>query len=433
MESVKFSDERIVESYELIRHKSGLLIYLFPKQMTTAYALFATKFGSVDTCFRLEGETDFSTVPDGIAHFLEHKMFESEDGTDAFTRFAAVGANANAYTTNSTTAYLFSCTEGFNEALAELLHFVMHPHFTKENVKKEQGIIAQEIQMYEDSPGNVLYMQLLAGLYQKHRVRNNIAGTCDSIQEITPELLYRCYRGFYRPDNMILAICGSFSREEVLALVDQEVPCLPPEKVERDMPKEPKEIANAYLEKRMSIARPMIAIGVKDTFSSEDPVLRERRCICMDILNDLMFGKTSAFYHRLSKEGVISDDFSADYDLLSTCAYNSFFCECDDPERIFAEIRQEVLCYQRQVPAREDFERLRRCYYVDYLRAFDSTEDIANALVSSACRGFELFRSGQLILDVTYEELLSVMADFYSSPEYVRSVILPVEEEEEHE
>ena len=156
------------EKYYMFKHKTGLDVYVFPKKMTTSYALFATRYGAVDNRFKLSDDKDFTSVPDGIAHFLEHKMFECEGGVDAFELYAKTGANANAYTSNTMTAYLFSCTEKFYESLEILLNFVTHPYFTEETVRKEQGIIGQEIRMYDDHPGARLEKGLLNALYKQN-------------------------------------------------------------------------------------------------------------------------------------------------------------------------------------------------------------------------------------------------------------------------
>ena len=211
------------ERYYHIEHKSGLNIYVIPKKMSTSYALFATRYGGRDNCFRLEGEAEYTRVPDGIAHFLEHKLFESEDGTDTFERFARLGANANAYTTTDMTAYEFSCTENFDECLSVLLDFVTHPHFTDENVQKEQGIIAQEIRGGEDNPFRRVYYDMLNLLYQKDNVRIEVAGTVASIARITPEYLYRCYNTFYQLSNMALVVCGDVEYEKVISIADEQL------------------------------------------------------------------------------------------------------------------------------------------------------------------------------------------------------------------
>jgi len=223
MKKIEYTSALLREKYTYIEHASGLPIYVFPKAMTNTYALFATKYGSLDTTFAV-GDGKPVTVPDGIAHFLEHKLFEAPDGTDTFTRFSALGADSNAYTDYNKTAYLFGCTENAEEALAELLTFVTQPHFTDESVARERGIIAEEIREDEDSPWERAYLNLLSALYHKNPVRKNIVGTVKTIQKITPKLLYKCYNAFYRLDNMALVVCGNITPEAVVAVADRILP-----------------------------------------------------------------------------------------------------------------------------------------------------------------------------------------------------------------
>ena len=212
------------EKYYYTKHKNGLEIYVIPKDFATSFAMFSTKYGAIDNCFKLEGEAEFHEVPDGIAHYLEHKMFENEDGVDTFSRFAKYGANANAFTSGTMTSYLFSCTEHLKENLEILLDYVSKPYFTPENVEKERGIIGQEIRMYEDNPGSAIYYNLLEAMYEKNQTRINVAGTVESIAEITPELLYDCYYTFYNFSNMTLCVSGRADMEMVLDAVDRILP-----------------------------------------------------------------------------------------------------------------------------------------------------------------------------------------------------------------
>lgn len=206
------TNERLGEQYIRVVHPSGLTILLCPMpDFATTYALFGTNYGSVDNCFKTDPEAEFTKLPDGIAHFLEHKLFESEDG-DAFSLFAETGASANAYTSFDKTCYLFSCTDAFIPSLKALLTFVQAPYFTQQTVEKEQGIIGQEIRMYEDSPGWQVTFQLLEALYHDNPVKVDIAGTVESIAQIDADLLYRCYHTFYNLSNMVLSIAGKFDR-----------------------------------------------------------------------------------------------------------------------------------------------------------------------------------------------------------------------------
>ena len=223
-ESKKTVKSRLLgEEYTLIKHESGLTICIFPKKMSVTYAIITTKFGSLDSRFRT-GDGVIHQVPDGVAHFLEHKMFENPDGEDTFEKFSRTGADANAFTSLRDTSYVFSCTENVGESLKILLGSVFTPYFTEENVKKEQGIIAQEINMGDDDPGSVLFLDLMNCLYSKNGIKTDVAGTVESIMKITPDILYECYRAFYLPGNMMLCVCGDVSADEVAAAVSEAVP-----------------------------------------------------------------------------------------------------------------------------------------------------------------------------------------------------------------
>ena len=298
----EFSCAALKEKYYLYRHPSGLDIYIFPKKMTSAYAFFGTRFGSVDNTFKTERDGDFVTVPDGIAHFLEHKLFSNEDGSDSFERFSEYGADANAYTSFNRTTYYFGCTENFDVSLSELLTFVTHPYFTEETVTKEIGIIEEEIKMYEDNPSDRCYYGMLDGLYEKHSVKRNICGSPDSIRKITPKLLYDCYRVFYSLSNMVLAVCGDIEPERIIKIADAVLPS-EADRTEiirsNENLSEKKEAARPYTEQKMNVARPLFYIGIKDTDIPHTPEGIIKKDVLMMILNDMLFSECTDFYNEL--------------------------------------------------------------------------------------------------------------------------------------
>ena len=247
MKTKKISYEAIGEEYFFTKHPSGLDIYIYPKKgYSSKYAILGTNFGSVNNTFKLKNEENFTVVPDGIAHYLEHKLFASENG-DAFELFAKTGASANAYTSFEKTAYLFSCTDNFNQSLEILLDFVQAPYFTEENVEKVRGIIAQEMKMYQDSPEWKVYINLLGALYHNHPVKIDIAGSVESIAKITPEILYDCYKAFYNLHNMALCIVGDLDPDEVLAVIDKKIQYSPPIEIDRYFPQEPKTVCKKFV------------------------------------------------------------------------------------------------------------------------------------------------------------------------------------------
>ena len=423
--------EFLKEEYYTYKHKSGLDVYVFPKKLSTSYALFATRYGSIDSKFKLEGDKDFTVVPDGIAHYLEHKLFENPNGEDTFTRYARYGANANAYTGNTMTAYLFSCTSNFKESLEILLDFVSTPYFTPETVQKEQGIIAQEIRMYDDHPSRKLYHMMLEALYEKHNVRINVAGTVESISHITADILYECYRVFYNLSNMMLIVCGDVSIDEVNEVCDKVLKEQTPANIIRDYPEEKAEIFKPRIECKMQVSKPLFAIGIKDVDIPDDPMARMKKSAAMDILNDVLFGKSGEFYNKLYEEGIISGSLDVGYGICKSYANNSIFGECTNPDEVFDRFKACVNDAKKNGIEREDFERSKRALYAAMIRWFDSTEDIANNFLQFKLDDGDLLDYADAIGGVTYDDATALLDAAYKDEYYTLAVVNPLGTEEE--
>lgn len=425
-----FENQTLGERYYKAVHPSGLTVLVYPKKLSTAYVMFTTRYGSLQRTFRLAGE-QFCTVPDGVAHFLEHKLFEEEDGGDAFAKFAPLGASANAFTSHEMTSYLFSTTDHLTEALEILLDFVTHPYFTEANVRKEQGIIAQEIDMCKDDPQNRLYYALLEGLYEKHNVRVDIAGTVDTISEITPEILYRCYNTFYHLSNMVLTVSGDISPEAVLTVVDRVLPkTSEPRKIECDYPKESAAIAKPYTELHMSVATPLVAFGVKDLTEFKNAEERVRYGVLAEILGKCYFSRSASFYNTLYDLGLVVKTISCSFDILSSCAYLMISAESEKPRELFERTKHLLQNISDNLPSLEDFSRIKRVLYANYIRGFDSTESISFALTESFLQDGELFSTGEIISSVSYDEFVRFACDFFKDKEFSLSVIYPSKKEE---
>ena len=422
-----FKSERLHEQYTLMTHQSGLPIYVFPKKMTSTYALFATDFGAVDNAPLLGGKLE---CPDGIAHFLEHKLFECEDGSDAFERFSALGADANAYTSHTRTVYLFSCTERFGEALGELIDFVTHPYFTKKSVKKEQGIIAEEIRMCRDNPYDSCYYSMLEGLYESHPVKTDICGSIASIGEITPEVLYAAYDTYYQLSKMALVVCGDVTTEEVLAIADQHLPTAPatanpPRKTTNE-----RAVANrSRIEGVGQVAKPIFSIGVKDTAIPEDPIARLRRDAGMAILCEMLFSEAGELYNALFDEGLISPELCADYALTRDFAFVQISGEANDPDLVLSRIKAYIEGVKQKGLSPEDFERCRRIEYAEYIKSFDSTEEIANTLLSFVFEGAEIFSYAEVVDSIELSFVEELLLDVFHETHYTLSVIVPKEDQ----
>lgn len=408
------------EEYTVSTHSSGLKIYIFEKpDYNSAYALFGTKYGSIDTCFSVNGEK--TEVPEGIAHFLEHKLFESEDG-DAFTKYAKTGAYANAFTSFDRTCYLFSCSDRFRENLAILLDFVQSPYFTEETVQKEQGIIGQEIRMYDDTPSWRVMFNMLTAMYHKHPVRIDIAGTVESIAQISADLLYRCYRTFYHPSNMFLCIAGNVKTDEVLKQIDGAVKESEPIELQRITCDEPEEIVKPYVEQTFSVAQPMFCFGFKERVILPGKTVREK--VCMNLLMEMIAGDASPLYKKLIGEGLINDEFDSEYFTGHGYAAVIFEGESDDPERVSREIKAEVARLKREGLDGELFEAVRRAMLGDAIRTFDSVEGIAMQEVAAAMEGHEVFDEITFLQNVTVEDVAERLA-VLEEEKSVLSVVKP--------
>ena len=295
MDIKEIKSERVAEKYYKINHPSGLTIYVYPKEgYNSAYAIFGTRYGSINTKFSVD-DGDVITVPDGIAHYLEHKLFESEDG-DAFVRYAKTGANANAYTSFEKTCYLFSCTEKFDESLEILLDFVQSPYFTAQTVAKEQGIIGQEIKMYDDAPDWRVMFNMLENMYHNHPVKIDIAGTVESIAEITAEKLYEVYNVFYNLNNMVLCVSGNVTVDKVLKTADRLLKPSEKHTIHNVFENEPYEIVKPYVEQEFSVSMPIFNLGFKE---KDDCVKGDAQAAHTDILLFLLASETSELYRKL--------------------------------------------------------------------------------------------------------------------------------------
>ena len=430
MKRTEYSSALLGERYLCVEHKSGLPIYVFPKKLTTTFAYFAVRYGSLDSAFYVGDDQEPTVVPDGIAHFLEHKMFENEGGEDSFSRFAAVGADANAYTSYNRTAYLFSCTEHFEESLEELLRFVTAPYFTDASVKKEQGIIAEEINMYEDNPWERCLQNLLEALYWRHPVQKNICGSVESIAEITPRLLYDCYHAFYNPANMALIVCSDVDAEAVTRIADRVLPDSFTAKEIRRVPvDEPREIRNAYTEERMQVAKPIFTIGIKDADFGETPTERMRRDMAMSLLDEILFSRSGPFYNSLFEDGVITPSFGSGYSAGESFGFFSISGESDHPEEVLSRLKAYLDRVRREGISDEDFERCKRVMYADEIRAYDSTEEIASRLLTFVFEDTELFCCPEVLESIEKRELEEILKHSFAESDFVLSVIRPMGDE----
>lgn len=414
------------DSYYKIHHPSGLTLCLFPQEgFHTTYAIFGTKYGSIDNCFQRQDEDHPEQVPEGIAHYLEHKLFESEEG-DAFSRYAQTGASANAFTSFETTCYLFSCTDHFYESLEILLDFVQSPYFTEETVRKEQGIIGQEIKMYDDDPQWRLMFNYLRSMYHAYPIRSDIAGTVDSIAKITPEHLYRCYNTFYNLGNMVLAVAGNFQVDKVREICDRMLKPSPLLPVRRVFPEEPDSVVCSKVEEHLPVALPLFQFGFKEPVGQT--VRSEREVAAMEVLLETMASEASPLYRRLLDEELINESsFSYEYFEGNGYATIMFSGESRNPQAVAQALLQEAERFQKEGIPQEAFKRSKRALYGDMVSSLNNMGSVANGLVNMTLRGRDLFTYMDCLADVKPEDVADKLPRVFREEQSVLSTILPLQ------
>ena len=402
-------------------HKTGLNIVVWPMpEASSVYAVFATKYGSVyNTLPTADGGTE--EVPEGIAHYLEHKLFESEKG-DAFRDFAQTGASANAYTTFDRTAYLFHASENILPSLDILLNFVQDPYFTPETVQKEQGIIGQEIRMGEDMPNRRVLFNMLKGLFHTHPVRVDIAGTVESIAKITPELLYRCYYRYYNLHNMVLVVAGRITPDEVMDACDRLLKPAEEWVPDNYVIEEPATAAQEYVEDKMAVSAPLFYIGFKEPVVSHSPkMLAGAR-----LLIDLICGKASPLYTRLLEEGLINDQFEAEYFGGPDYGIWLFGGESADPKRVKELITEEITRLQTEGVDAATFEAVRRGAYGHLVASLDDPSDCAELILSHLVDGVDPLSELDALAAITAEEIADQLKTRFNPTACTLSVVNPL-------
>ncbi|WP_340390122.1 pitrilysin family protein [Paenibacillus sp. FSL E2-0151] len=405
MESIRYEHLQETLYYEVM--DNGLHVYILPKPgFQKTYATFATKYGSVDNHFQVEGQEEVK-VPDGIAHFLEHKMFEEPTG-DIFATFASHGASANAFTSFDQTVYLFSATEYVNENIQTLVNFVQNPYFTDQNVEKEKGIIGQEIDMYADNPDWRVYFGLIEAMYQKHPVHIDIAGTVESIRTITKEMLYECYNTFYHPSNMLLFVVGGVDPQEVIDMVrsNQEQKDYKPQgSIQRFFEPEPEQVGEARREAKLAVSLPKCLFGFKETDVGLTGEQLLRRDMTTQLMMDLLFGSSTRLFQKLYDEALISDSFGHEYNSSPQYAFSAIGGDTKDPDQLLARIREEVDAIVEKGFDSTDFERARKKKIGGYLRMLNSPENIAHEFTRQQFRGGDFFNMLPLYESITLEDV----------------------------
>ncbi len=416
IESLNIKEKAYIEKLE-----NGMTVIIIPKNTTKKkYVIWGVNFGSIDNHFKVNGEEIY--IPDGVAHFLEHKMFEQENGKNSLDTLMALGIDANAYTTSDHTAYLFECTDHFYEGLDELMNYVQNPYFTNENVEKEKGIIAQEIRMYDDDPGWQLYMGILDCLYKNNPIKVDIAGTVESISKITPEVLYKCYNTFYALDNMTLVICGDFEPEKLLEEVKKRLTKNKTyEKIERIYPEKEKTINKKYVEKNMNVSMPIFAIGIKDVSKMDSEIVKKH--IAIEILLNMIIGKSSDLYKKMYNQGLLLEEPSIDYEFSEEYAHIVISGQSNDSEEVYKMFKEEIENYKNNELNIDHFERIKKKIYGDYVVEYNSVSEIARMFLTDHMKKISSFDYIEQYKVITKEYVEQVLKEIFND-EYMALAIV---------
>ena len=406
--------------------ENGLNVFVDPKpDYGKSYAFFATNYGGMDMRFRLGGQ--WHDTPAGVAHFLEHKMFDTEDG-NALQDLAANGASPNAFTGSAITGYYFESTEKFEENLRILLSFVSVPWFTQESVDKEQGIIGQEIRMIEDNPEWQVFMNMMAGLYQNHPIRTSVAGTVESISHITADTLYACHKAFYDPSNMVLCVAGDVEPERVCAIAREILPARPGVEVERDHGlAEPEGAARAKTELRMEVSTPLFQTAFKG-----DPVPDGPQTLRTQLLGELaaqaLAGKSSPLYARLYEQGLVNSEFDCGCELYPGCVFLYAGGESRDPEAVADQLLAEAQRLAREGIDEGLWQRLKKAAYGSRVRALNSFENICVGHAQSFFTGADALAFPEAFDSLTRQDAQALLEHWVTKERATLSVVRPKEE-----
>ena len=418
-------NDKIKEKLYIEKLSNGLTIMVLPKKTRKKYIVWSANFGSIDNKFYAPGEKILTVVPDGIAHYLEHKLFEQENGKNSLDVLCSLGVDANAYTTNDHTAYLYECTENFDEALEEFMNYVQNPYFTDENVEKERGIIEQEIMMYDDYPDWALYMNAMKSMYKDNEINIDVAGTKETIAKINKEKLYKIYNSFYTPENMLMVLSGDFVPEKIIEKLKTMITMKSnSDETKRVYNKEQEEITQKYVEKEMNISIPTVLIAYKDNDLKSDKIKKD---IAIDILGTIIFGKSSKLFEKLYEEGKIFSEPSVNYEFSKTFAHILIQLQTNYVEEVLDETKKYLDNLKRNGITAEDFERAKRRVYGDLVKDYNDVADIATGFVNDYFKGINSFDYFEEFNIINKDYVEKILKELFVESRKVISVVKPIE------
>lgn len=413
------------ENYISFRHSSGLTVLFCNTPYTASHAVYAVNYGGACDSFERDGTV--YEIPAGIAHFLEHKLFETESGGDAYDLFSQTGADANAYTSYTNTAYLFTASEEFYTSLKILLDFVNDPHWTEASVKKEQGIITQELKMYEDSPWSRVHTELMKCLYKHHPVRHEIVGTEESISRITPEYLYLCHSAFYTPENMVLSIAGDLDIDRICRVLDTVKFANTGKSTARAVYKpENSRIRRRVSRVKMEVSSPLFSFGVRDIDIPKDPKVRLKKALALNIYLDTLFGESSELYNALYDAGLISGAMYAGCSYCDGFSYSTVSGESEKPFTVKKRIKSALENAAARGIGREDFEITKKLIYSAFIKSLTSSQNYASEMLNGYFDGIAFTDIPKAVADLGYDEALEYARQVFKEENYAFSTVEPL-------
>lgn len=422
IENSKVKEKLYVEKLE-----NGLTVMIMPKKnIQKKYMIWATNFGSIDNKFIAPNDKEETNIPDGVAHFLEHKMFEQQNGTNSLDTLTALGVNANAYTTTDHTCYLFECTDNFYPAMDELMDYVQNPYFTDQNVEKEKGIIGQEIQMYDDYPSWAVYMNAMKCMYKNNPIIIDIAGSIESISKIDKEVLYKCYNTFYHPSNMVMCFAGDFEPETLIEEV--KIRLKPTEKhgeIKRIYPEEPEQIVKKENTQNMEVSMPIFVIGIKDVIDNKNCTSSSivKKHIAIEILLNMLIGKSSKLYKELYEAELITGEPYLDYEFSKQYAHVSITGQSNDPKKVLEKFEAEIKQMKESDIDLAHFQRVKNMIYGNYVKEYDDIAEICRMFVGDYMKGINSFEYIEEYEQVTPEYTKQVLEEVFKEEKTVLSIV----------
>ena len=390
------------------------------KNTQKKYIIWGVNYGSIDHQFMV-GDREV-IVPDGIAHYMEHKLFEQENGTNSLDVLSSMGVNANAYTTNNHTAYLFEDTnEKFYQALDEFMNYVQNPYFTDENVEKERGIIEQEIMMYDDYPDWKVYMNAIKAIYHKNPIRIDVAGTKQTIAEITKDKLYEAYHAFYRPEKMAMVLCGNFEAEKVISEIEKKMTLQNAEEsVKRIYPEEPDEIVQARIEAQMNISQPLFIIGFKDTTFCENQVKKD---LALDMIFNILIGDSSKLYQSLYEQGFLQTEPTFIYENSKTYSHVLLQGQSLQYDEVIRKIEQGIEDLKKNGIKDEEFNRIKKKLYGEFVKSYNDANNIATSFVQNYFRNINPFDYFEEFKGLDKNYTMQVLKDVFQKEKQIVSIV----------